>query len=391
MILVIGAGAAGMATAFSAALHGIDVTLVENTASPGGTVTRSLIHTLGGLYDSAGRYINNGLTTELAERLTRATPLARPRKIGKTWTLSVSPEIYRRVTEDWLASQDRIRVISNCRVTRIETQAGSVTGVELRRDGSPFFIEPEAMVDTTGTAEAIRLIDPGLVLDEPEPAAAGLIFRLSGVNPEVLKFPSNIDLLRSIRAATEKGILPDACRFVWIDKGVSDTEAYLKLSVPLGADWRNSVAFAELAIAGEKILDSVLAFLRERAEFSEAEVSGKGELGVREGGRIRGDYCLTADDVRSGRKFVDAACRCCWPIEYWNPRTGVELEYLPPDTYYEIPLRSLKVSNLRNVWAAGKCLSAERLAQASARVVGCCWAMGEAVGNAIASGKRGAE
>ena len=129
---------------------------MENTASPGGTVTRSLIHTLGGLYDSAGRYINNGLTTELAERLTRATPLARPRKIGKTWTLSVSPEIYRRVTEEWLASQDRIRVISNCRVARIETQAGSITASIAQRQP---FLSSGSNGGYTGTAEAIRLID----------------------------------------------------------------------------------------------------------------------------------------------------------------------------------------------------------------------------------------
>jgi hypothetical protein len=37
-----------------------------------------------------------------------------------------------------------------------------------------------------------------------------------------------------------------------------------------------------------------------------------------------------------------------------------------------------------NVWAAGKSLSAEKLAQASARVAGTCWAMGDALGRVIA-------
>ena len=35
-----------------------------------------------------------------------------------------------------------------------------------------------------------------------------------------------------------------------------------------------------------------------------------------------------------------------------------------------------------NLWAAGKCLSADALAHASARVAGTCWAMGEAAGKA---------
>jgi hypothetical protein len=60
------------------------------------------------------------------------------------------------------------------------------------------------------------------------------------------------------------------------------------------------------------------------------------------------------------------------------------LEYLPPGTHYEIPMRALKLPGLANYWAAGKCLSADREAQASARWVGACWAMGEAAGKAAA-------
>jgi hypothetical protein len=63
----------------------------------------------------------------------------------------------------------------------------------------------------------------------------------------------------------------------------------------------------------------------------------------------------------------------------------VSLEYLTQGDYYEIPLRSLKVQGLANVWTAGKCLSADPYAHASARVVGTCWAMGEAVGRAAAA------
>jgi hypothetical protein len=58
----------------------------------------------------------------------------------------------------------------------------------------------------------------------------------------------------------------------------------------------------------------------------------------------------------------------------------VSLDYLPDGTFYEIPLGALRVRGLANLWAAGKCLSADIHAQASARVAGCCWSMGEAVG-----------
>ena len=62
----------------------------------------------------------------------------------------------------------------------------------------------------------------------------------------------------------------------------------------------------------------------------------------------------------------------------------MSLDYLPEGDYYEIPLRSLKVKGFSNLWTAGKSLSADKSAQASARVVGTCWATGEAVGKATA-------
>src|SRR5262249_22758239 len=114
-------------------------------------------------------------------------------------------------------------------------------------------------------------------------------------------------------------------------------------------------------------------------------VENVGQLGVREGGRVRGEYCLSREDVLQGRKFADAACRCAWPIELWGDQ-GVSLEYLPPGSYYEVPLRALQVVGFSNLCAVGKCLSADVWAQASARVVGCCWAMGQAVGQTVKGG-----
>jgi len=126
-------------------------------------------------------------------------------------------------------------------------------------------------------------------------------------------------------------------------------------------------------------------FLKRLPGFAQAHVTQTGGLGVRDGGRIRGEYTLTRSDVQKRRRFPDAACRGCWPIEYWDPDHGLSLEYLAPGSFYEIPLRSLTLSGLDNVWAAGKCLSADGHAQASARVVGTCWAMGEAAGQAAAA------
>jgi hypothetical protein len=130
--------------------------------------------------------------------------------------------------------------------------------------------------------------------------------------------------------------------------------------------------------------ERLVGFLRGVAGFAGATVIRAGRLGVREGGRVRGEYTLTADDVRQGRRSPDPACRCAWPVEFWDSRSGVSLEYLPAGAWYEVPLRALRVAGVANLWAAGKCLSADPQAQASARIAGNCWAMGEAAGHAAA-------
>jgi hypothetical protein len=60
---------------------------------------------------------------------------------------------------------------------------------------------------------------------------------------------------------------------------------------------------------------AVLDFLRRLPGYTAAQVTHVGELGIRDGGRVQGEYCLTVDDVRQARKFADAACRAAWPIE----------------------------------------------------------------------------
>ena len=384
VIAVCGAGAAGMAAAVAAARAGADVCLVEAGPRVGGTVAHALIHTLGGLFDSAGAFVNGGLAQELAEALTRADPAVRRRQLGRTWVLSADPETYQGVARRLLAAERRVTVCTGARVLRVERSADRVVGLEVAGPAGPFRLRTRAVVDATGAGAIARLVDPALLQDDPRRAAGGLIFTLRGVAPGILDWPRGLTVVRALREAAADGRLPPECARAWVDVGVREDEVYVKLAVALPDDWAERESRGEITRAARETQAAVVAFLRRLAGFATAEVSRTGSLGVRDGGRVRGEYCLTADDVRQGRRFADAACRCAWPIEYWDPEHGVTLEYLPDGQAYDIPLRALTVHGIANLWVAGKCLSADRLAQASARVAGCCWSMGEAAGQAAA-------
>ena len=358
-VVVCGAGAAGIAAAISAARTHANVVLVEARPEIGGTVAHALIHTLGGLYDSRGQTLNAGLSDELERRLTQSDARAKRRQMGRLWVLSVCPRVYARVVRDWVSEYPNIQVRCGTHVSRAWTRDDYVTALELCNRAGSDQIEPAAVVDATGGAEVVRLIDSELVEDDPERAAGAWIFTLREVSPDALQFPKGLGFLRAIRAAAQAGTLPRECEKAWLDSGVSNNEVYVKLFVPLRDGWRqtNPRSRADAQLTQAAVVD----FLRSTPEFAHARVDQTGELGVRDGGRIRGEYCLTADDVLAGRKFPDAACRCSWPIEYWHPEQGVSLTYLENDLYYEIPLEALKLKGYRNVWAAGKCLSADRL------------------------------
>jgi hypothetical protein len=379
-IVVCGGGAAGMAAAISAARCGQGVFLIEAGGCLGGTVTGALIHTLAGLYDSTGRLLNTGLAEELTDRLAKADPLAGRRRMGRLWVFAVCPDLYGTVVRQWVAEHAQIVVLTETRVTRIVRRANRVIGLELSGPDELCYLDAAAVIDATGTSELARLIDPNLVHDDATPAAAGLIFRLRGVAPGSLDFPRGAAVLRAIRTAAAENRLPAVAAKTWLDAGVHPDEAFVKLFVPLPETWRDQPVQAKAIAEARQVQSAVIGFLRGLPEFAGATLVETGRLGLRDGGRVHGEYCLSSTDVRRCRKFDDAACRCSWPIEYWDPDRGVSVEYLADGDYYEIPLRSLKLAGLENVWTAGKCLSADREARASARCVGTCWAMGESVG-----------
>ncbi len=384
-VVICGAGAAGMAAALAVARAGISPVLIEKQGTTGGTVTGSLIHTLGGLYDDEGSFLQQGLARELAERLQAADARVCRRKMGKVWVLNVHPELYARVTGDWL-KEEGVDTWLDSRVT-----GGTLTGSHIDsltiqgREGETTRLDCSAVVDCTGSAEVVRILAPDRVDDADASAAAGLIFRLRNVKRTAITFPRNMQLLHQMRKAVAQGRLPEPCEKTWIDSGTRNDDAYVKLFIPLRPGWRRPEEWSRIEKQALALRDQLVRFLHELPGFENALIEKTGRIGIRDGGRVEGEALLKKADILRGRRFPHPAARCQWPIEFWHPRKGVSVEYLAPGSSYEIPLETLKVRSIENLWAAGKSFSAEPMARASARVVGCCWGMGEAAG--IASAK----
>ncbi len=100
-------------------------------------------------------------------------------------------------------------------------------------------------------------------------------------------------------------------------------------------------------------------------------------LGQRDSVRVEGDFVLTADDLRAGRRFQDVIAHGCFPLD----SAALAKEQMPP---YQIPYRCLLVKALENVLVAGRCFSATRVALSSSRIMATGCLMGQAAGIAAA-------
>jgi hypothetical protein len=124
--------------------------------------------------------------------------------------------------------------------------------------------------------------------------------------------------------------------------------------------------------------------------FGEASISGMSpRIGIRETRRVVGDYILTEEDVLEARKRDDGVAKGCHHVDIHQDGTGQIRIPVADGGSYDIPLASLLPKGIDNVVIAGRCLSASREAQGSARVMGSCMAMGQAAGSltAMAAGQ----
>jgi hypothetical protein len=369
-IAVVGSGAAGIAAAVCAARAGCRVLLLDRNEGPGGTGGFSGLTTLCGLYDDDGQHLNDGFPGEFAGRVAEGPPL----QMGRVWVLPYRPEKFRAVANELLAETPGIEARWNTPVALErghsvrEFQArpaaadessatrGQNVRAPLMRVASLNGIPVRAVIDCSGSAEAARVAGAECLETDATTQAPATVFPLRNV----VRAPETpAEMARVLLPLARAGLPPVSFQ------PCLDAHAV-------------TVKFAGRP---EQVAE-VIACLRanvsgfERCETDPQQI----HVAHRAGRMILGRQVLTGADVLAARKFPDAVARCAWPIEQWNAAGVARLRYLPAGAHYEIPAGSLRAAGVENLFMAGKTISADVNAIASARVMGCCLATGAAAG-----------
>lgn len=111
--------------------------------------------------------------------------------------------------------------------------------------------------------------------------------------------------------------------------------------------------------------------------------------GKRESVRYIGEYILTQKDIKNGGIFDDIVAYGGWPMDDHNPK-GMKAnkegdspsKMFPAPSPYGIPYRCLYSKNIKNLFFAGRNISATHGAMSSTRVMATCSLLGQAIGTA---------
>jgi hypothetical protein len=348
-IVVVGAGAAGIAAAVNAARAGCNTLLLDQRPAAGGTGGFSGLTTLCGLYDDAGSFLNQGFAREFAEMLGEAAPL----HMGRVWVLQYRPEKFREIAGRLISNTLRLQGQWNTRVVDAVLKDSRIVRIN--------DIDVGAVIDCSGTAEVARVVGANCLATDETTQASAIVFPLTNVTRE----------LKTAAEAAQVLLLPARAGFPPLNLQPSLEPNTLTAKFAGPADQvRPLIEFLRTRVPGFENCSTPV------TEFTPARRAGR---------MIVGQYVLTGDDVLAGRKFPDGVARCSWPIEQWSADGVARFKYLAAGSHYEIPARSVRAAKVENLFMAGKSISADVDAIASARVMGCCLATGAAAGNLAAT------
>lgn len=394
-VLVAGGGTAGIGAAVASARGGAKTLLVERRSGLGGMAFSALVHTMCGLYKlrSDGseplEYSNPGLPREFAERLLACGGARPPVRMGRLDVLPHRPAALAFVADQLAAETPGLEILLHSEITAVERRGADVlAGVQLFCRGGFYEVEAGVVVDCTGDAEAAALAGAAF---ETAPAASlqrpAWIFGICGVAPGAVSGDARLVLAHAVSSAVSRGQLPAETLGTAFREGIAPTEAWG--TIDLQADPYDPCSpgcLTRLETLGRRTAFAMLEFLKASVPGFENSHPGPmpAQAGIRESRRIVGRSQLTEDDILQGRACGHPAAFAAWPLELRETARGPKFRFPVENRSAAIPHGCLRARDFKNLFMAGRCLSATHEAQASIRVTATCLATGEAAGKAAA-------
>ncbi|MBR3889942.1 FAD-dependent oxidoreductase [bacterium] len=431
-VIVAGGGTAGCACAYVSAKLGLKVLLVEKNSFLGGSMTSSLV-------TPAMKTSENNINSDFYRTL-----MAELHKIGGQITYSdgnigwFNPELM-KITLDKMMSDVGVQVLFNTKISDIQKTDTIIkrvllsdyndtkysNNININNKMLSEYIETIYLVDGTGDAKIFEKLNCDFLenFDKNKKyfQPINLRFIMSGINIE--KFSKWIMELDPDRDVTTSALIDGqihlSTAYTWdtdrkwalepvfkagIEKGLITEEDSNYFQVFTIAGMPSALAFncpriiskndinPEDCVETSDVLTSARASIYRLSEFFKVSFEGfedayisqiANELGIRVSKRIKGKYIYTIDDLRSGKTFDNPCLISNYPVDiHSSDKDGSVLE--KQEQEYMLPIESLQSCQYENLFAVGRCISADFEAQAALRIIPSCFSMGEGLAKYMA-------
>lgn len=432
-VIVIGAGTAGCAAAYTASKKGLKTLLIERNSFSGGTIS-------GAFVVPAMKTSANQINTEFYEKF-----CSELKSLGgqityidenKGW---VNHELA-KIALDTILIDAGVEVLYNTFVTDITVDNKTIKSISVgsqpnitakilseRIDTSKYIefgknnlserIETKYIIDATGNQEICNTLNCKKINDIENNQPVSLRFIASGVNLEnFAKYMLELDSDRDATTAAQingQWHLSTACTWDknWAltpifkkaldnnDLELSDSAYFQVFTVPgmpmsiafncprnpeiidINDIYAKSKALINLRRAILRIISFCKKYL---PGFENAYISSIApELGIRVSSRALGEYLYTIGDLKTGKTFNNPVLISNYPIDvHSDKKEGAILEKIYQE--YQLPVEALHSIDYNNLYFVGRSISADFYAQAALRIIPSCFSMGEGLAKYLA-------
>lgn len=381
-IIIIGAGSAGLAAAVAASEQNKKVLVIEKQSFGGGKATAAEVGTICGLFHQGKSlrpiWLAAGFARKFAEKFMDAKASNLISSDEGLHYIHYDVTRFRELVDDQF-SEHQIDVWYNSELISVQANSDTLTSIVVLKEDNRVEVKGNAFVDCSGNACVSERMDSERITSQ-DYQAASRVFTIEGLAIDSEKVLT-LAFWRAIVRGIKEGALPSYFSNVYIVQGsLKDGKASVKFTIPIRVTHEQD-NLDTLNTRSIEMIHLLVNYLKDQTGFSTINlVSIAEEVGVRTGPRPKGKVVITGEDVVNARKWPDTIARGAWPVEKWSIEKKVELIYLQDGAYYDIPAGCLLSPTIKNLFFAGRMISADETAIASARVMGICLQTGYAAG-----------